>query len=259
MRQSLAALLSLLVGCSSSPSSPDLELSADLAPSTDHRRTDGARTDGARRTEAGVDASGPLPGLGTISGDCGVLDDTEWNASTPFLFRNVLDLGTSDFDTSKLSAGGLQIWTDGNRGGSSEESEVLAYEVLYRCELAKMLKSERFVDYQDANGKKTDVLTEIDARKVGLSVVRAEHFPLTNPYTEAEAKAILEKKLGDLPLSQKNAVAADAWSRSILYVWAYNTQYGDAVASAWANISDTTKGDAIVFLTVTEGNDGYIY
>ena len=91
-------------------------------------------------------------------------------------------------------------------------------------------------------------------------MTRAEHYPLSTPYTEAEAKSLLEKKLADLPLSQANAVPADAWTRSILHVFAYDAQYADAVVSAWSSsVSDALKGDAILFVTVTDGNDAYIY
>lgn len=202
----------------------------------------------------------PLPGFGTISGQCGVLDDTEWNAASPFLFRNTIDFGSASFDVAQLSAGGQQVWNDGNRGGSSLHSEVFAYEMLYRCELAKLLKTETQISYTDAGGKKTDLLTEIDARKIGVSVTRAYHYPPTNPYTEAEAKALLDDKLADLPLSQANATAADAWVRSILHVFAYDAQYADAVQSAWnTQVDPAVKGDAILILTVTDGNDGDIY
>jgi hypothetical protein len=202
----------------------------------------------------------PLPGFGTISGQCGVLDDAEWNASSPFFFRNAIDFGSASFDAAQLSTGGQQVWNDGNLGGSSELSEVFAYEMLYRCELAALLKTETKISYTDAGGKKTDLLTEIDARKIGVSVTRAYHYPPTNPYTEAEAKALLDKKLADLPLSQANATAADAWVRSILHVFAYDAQYADAVQSAWnTQVDAAVKGDAILILTVTDGNDGDIY
>ena len=209
--------------------------------------------------DQGADTFTPLPGFGALSGQCGVLDDTEWTSTSPFLFRNTLDLGSAAFDPTKLTAGGSTIFTEGNRGGSSIHSEIFAYEVLHRCELAKLLKTESKVEYTDAGGKKTDLLTEIDARKIGVSVTRAYHYPPGAPYTEAEALALLNKKLADLPLSQSNAKPVDAWTRSVLHILAYDAQHADAVQSAWSKVAAAVKGDAILMLTVTDGKDDYIY
>jgi hypothetical protein len=123
-----------------------------------------------------------------------------------------------------------------------------------------LLKTEGKISYKDSGGKKTDLLLEIDARKVGVSVTRAYHYPPENPFTEAEAAALLQKKLADLPLSQANATSQDAWAHSILHVLAYNAQYASAVESAWDNlVSPATKGDALLVLTVTDGNDSFMY
>jgi hypothetical protein len=189
-----------------------------------------------------------------------VLDDTEWSSQEPVLFRNSIDLGTAAFDPAALSAGGQQIWNEGNRGGSSLHSEIFAFEVLHRCELAQLLKTESNIDYTDIGGKKTDLLLEIDGRKIGVSVTRAFHYPPTSPYTDAEAKALLDDKLSDLPLSQANATPQDAWVRSLLHVLAYDAQSADVVQNVWGTqVSDAVRGNAILILTVTDGNDDYIY
>ncbi len=230
------------------------DLASDRATSpTPERRAD------AGRDRVGADAFQPLPGLGAIGGACGVLDDAEWSSSSPFLFRNVLDLGTAAFEATKLSPGGQTILAEGNLNSGSLHSEIFAYEILYRCELAKLLKTEKTVSYANPNGKRTDFLAEIDGRPLGVSVVRAYHYPASNPYTEAEAKTLLESKLGDLPLSRANAKPPDTWSRSILSVLAYNAQYADVVESAWAKLGATLKGDSILVVTVTDGEDGHIY
>ena len=231
-------------------------------------KKDGGAADGALKDKAAADkkitakdaTSGPLSGVGKLSGACGVLDDTEWKSTKPFLFRNAIDFGAATFDWTKLSAGGQKIWKEGNLGGSSVHSEIFAHEVLYRCELAKLLKTESKITYTNTNGKKTDMLLNIDARKIGVSVTRAFHYPPTNPYTQAEAKTLLDKKLADLPKSKANATPGDAWTRSILHVLAYNKQHADMVQAAWSKqVSATTKGDAILMLTVTDGNDAFIY
>jgi hypothetical protein len=92
-----------------------------------------------------------------------------------------------------------------------------------------------------------------------MSVVRAYHYPPTNPYTESEATAILTKKLGDILLSAANAAPADAWERSVLYVVAYDEQYADAIESAWSNLDASVRAATIVLLTATAGDDQFLY
>jgi hypothetical protein len=209
--------------------------------------------------ELPADNTLPLPGFGAISGMCGVLDDQEWNSSSSYLFRNAIDLGSSGFDETKLTQGGQKIWKDGNLGGSSVHSEVFSYELLKRCELATLLKSEGEIKYKDAGGKKTDLLVTIDGRKVGVSVTRAFHFPPSNPYTEQEATTLLTKKLADIPKSEGNADPADAWVRSVLHILAYNSQYADSVEAAYKKLDATINAKTILVVTVTDGKDDYIY
>lgn len=216
-----------------------------------------AGSDAGSDADAGPDV--PLEGMGEIAGQCGVLDDDEWNASAPFLFRNAIDFGTEGLVESELSAGGAEILADGNLNQGSLLSEVVAYEALYRCELAELIKSEGEVDYVDPDGKKTDVLAWIDGRKVGVSVTRAYHYPPSDPYTVAEATVLLNSKLADLPLSAANAEPHDAWERSMLHVVAYDASYADSIESAWAAIDDAVRGDAILVVTVTDGDDAFIY
>ena len=213
--------------------------------------------DVASDVDAGLEV--PLDGMGEILGQCGELDDAEWNASVPFLFRNSIDFGTAGFVEAELSPGGAEILADGNLNPGSLHSEIVAYEALYRCELAKYLKSEDEVDYKDEAGKKTDVLVEIDGLKVGVSVVRAFHYPPTDPYTVADATIVLHDKLSEIPLSAANAQPQDAWVRSILHVIAYDASYADSIETAWEQTDDTLKGDTIVVVTVTDGEDAFVY
>jgi hypothetical protein len=258
------SVLVVAAGCSGDGGAADRGLAdhgvVDLA--RDDARLDTSAPDGPRADRAASpDAFAPLPGFGTLGGECGVLDDDEWSAAGPFLFRNAIDFGAgATFDPQKLTPGGLTIWNDGNRGGSSLESEVIAFEVLHRCELAKLIKSESKITYVDAGGKKTDILVEIDARQIGVSVTRAFHYPPGAPYTEAEAQSLLEKKLADLPLSQKNAKPPDTWVRSVLHVMAYDAQHADVVQKVWSQTIPTSlRGDAILIVTVTDGQDDFVY
>ncbi len=203
-----------------------------------------------------ADTFEPDLGLGTLTGDCNVLDD-EWSVDDPFTFRNAVDL--VGWDESLLSEGGQAIWEAGNLGGSSLESEVLAFEVLHACEGAALLRTEGEIAYVDDGGKKTDALVEIDGVVVGLSVTRAFHWPPEDPYTEEEAAALLEDKLLDVVASAENAAASDAWARSVLHVIAYDGQYADQVDAAWAALDAAVKGSHGVIVTVTDGDDEAIY
>jgi hypothetical protein len=207
--------------------------------------------------DSGVEV--PLPGMGDLSGHCGELDDEEWNASMPFLFRNLMDFGTAGFVEAELSPGGAEVLADGNLNVGSLHSEVVAYEALHRCELATLVKTESEVLYQDPQGKKTDLLVWIDGYKVGVSVARAYHYPPSNPYTVAEATTLLNKKLSDIPLSAANAAPQDAWVRSMLHVVAFDSSYADSIEAAWAQLDDSVRADTIVVVTVTDGEDAFIY
>ncbi|MBW2702596.1 MAG: hypothetical protein JRF33_17390 [Deltaproteobacteria bacterium] len=219
-------------------------------------------------SDAGVDAGGdegtqvPLPGWGEISGECGELDDDEWLADSPFDFINHIDLGTAGFVYDELSPGGKEVYDDGNLGGSSIHSEIIAYEMLYRCELAELLKTEGEIIYQDTGGKKTDILLLIDERKVGVSVTRAFHYPPTEPYTLEEGENLLRSKLDDISFSAANASVEDAWERSMLHVIAYNEQSAENITLALAQLlaeDPDVQDQTIVVVTVTDGDDGFVY
>lgn len=201
----------------------------------------------------------PLDGLGVVTCVCNELDDAVWSSSTPFLLTDSVDLGSTGWDPTQLTAGGQKIVADGNLGGSSVESEALAYDVLARCEFATLLKSEGEILYTDPTGKKTDELVTIDSRKIGLSVTRAYHYPPSAPCTAEEAQTLLDKKLADIPLSAANAAPADAWERSMLAVVAVSQQCADVYVQVWQQMDAVLKADTILFVTVTDGEDAAIY
>lgn len=238
---------------------PDLEPDLQPDPEPDSGPAIDAIPDTAPEATEELPPAVPLAGFGVITGDCGVLDDDEWLSADPFLFRNEVDFGTTAFEASLLSPAGQEVEKDGNLGGSSIHSESIAVDLLYRCELANLLKTEREIVYVDKNGKKTDALVTIDGRKVGVSVVRAFHYPPTDPCTAADADKLMIKKLGDIPLSAANAADEDAWERSVLHVIAYNDQCADAFAAAWESLDFSVRASTIVVITTTEGKDDFIY
>jgi hypothetical protein len=213
--------------------------------------------------EVWVDGTGqatPAPGFGVISGDCGfvaaALDD-----AAPSLWRNRIDFGDDPYDDEDsvfLSDGGREILADGNAGGSSLLSEVFAFEMLARCEGAELLKTENEIVYAVA-AKITDMIVAIDDRKVGANPTRAVGFPFDAPYSVEQARTVLEKKLGDINSSSAAVADEDRWVKQILTVFAYGEEHAARVEEAWHALEATLRADTIVVVTITDGDDRFIY
>jgi hypothetical protein len=204
----------------------------------------------------------PLEGFGDISGTCNVLDD-ELSSTQPSYIDNAIDFGDDPYDNPQdkplLTVGGMEIIDDGNAGGSSLYSEVFAYEVLYRCELAELLKTETEITYTNPQGKITDLLVEVDGVKIGVSVTRALAFPFDDPYTVQQATNLLEDKLADVRSSSANVSPEDAWEKQILHVIAYAPGHEDSLETAFAQLDASVKADTIVWVTVSNGSDDFLY
>ncbi len=198
-------------------------------------------------------------GWGELAGDCGLIDGDEIDSPNYFVFTNSIDFGDSGFDYDALTPGGQKVYDDGNLGGSSLYSEVAAYEVLARCDMALLLKTEGEIVYQDEMGKKTDLLVDLAGHKVGVSVTRAFGFPPEDPYTVEQAENLLNDKLADIQLSTANVSPEDAWTKQILHVIAYADMHVQSIETAYAGIAEQVKADTIVVVSVTHGDDGFIY
>ena len=221
-------------------------------------------TDTDADTDTGTDSAPepavPLAGLGEITGDCGglMLDTTA--TAGPALYRSALDFGDALWDAAALSTGGQQILEDGGLGGSSLESEAIAFDLLYRCELASLLKTEAEITYDDPDGKKTDLIVEVDAVRVGVSVTRAYSYPPEEGMSPEAAQSLLDDKLADILVSAENASYEDAWEVSFLSVIAWDDAHADAIVAAWERVDPAVKGDTRVLLTATHGDaDDILY
>lgn len=260
MRRILIALL--LAGCTGPAMGLDAGSHAglhDAGEVLDADSLDAALFD-AGLFDAGASDAGPGP-VGTLSGACGELDEDELLSASPFLFENAIDFPMGfdeDADEARLSEGGREILRDGNAGGSSLYSELFAFEVLHRCEGAALLATETEIRY-DVEGTITDLLVEIDAHRVGVSVVRAIAFPFEDPYTVEQARTILESKLSDILESSANVSDEDRWVKQILSVIAYGPMHAESIAAAWATIDASIRADTILVVTVTNGDDAFIY
>ncbi|MBU0552418.1 hypothetical protein KKB55_23185, partial [Myxococcota bacterium] len=211
---------------------------------------------------AAPDAGAALEGFGLIWGQCGLITASALTAPQPAYLANHIDFGDDpydDADAPQLTEGGREIIADGNAGGSSILSEVFSYEVLHRCEGAALLKTEMEVRYQGDGGKITDLLVEIDGHKVGVSVTRAVGWPRDDPYPVAQATALLEGKLSDVLASSARVAPEDAWRKQILHILAYADQHQEALRAAYEGLDPAIKADTILLITITDGDDGFIY
>ena len=196
-------------------------------------------------------------GFGTITGTCGVVEP-QLDEPTPSLFENRFDFEDDWFDPgdrSKLTEGGQQIFDDPNLGGSSIESEIMAFELLHRCEGATLLKTETEILY-DQSGFITDLLVEIADSKVGVSVTR-----LYKPggLSQTEVSTIIEGKLEGIQGSSQNVSDEDAWVKQVLVVMAYDDAHADKAETAWLAFDAELKSDTVLYLVTTDGSDGSIY
>ena len=235
---------------------------ADASDTSDaSNSTDAAdATDSTDPTDTGI--TYPRPGFGELSGECGVMLEPGSRVAGPWMIANRLDFGIDaydDDDLELLTDGGQEILSDGNAGGSSLLSEVFAYEVLSRCEDALLLKTETEIVYTDVGGKKTDLLVTIGGLKWGVSVTRAVGYPRDAPYTVERAADLLEEKLSGVIASTANVAEEDAWARQILHVIAYDTEHLESLQTAFEALDDTVRSDTVVWVTVSDGDDEFLY
>ena len=276
----LAITICLLVSCSddSTPNSvADLGMDAALDMGMNADVPADSATDDMDQSDAG-DMSEPdlsdlgldladmsndmsVQAFGTITGTCGEIDMTELTDPNALFFDNAIDFEAEFMDPAdraRLSAGGIAILEAGNAGGSSIYSELFAYEVLERCDMATLVKTETEIIY-DTQGSITDLLVEIDGSKVGVSVTRSVTFPRDTPLTEQRATELLSDKLSDIIESSANVSAEDAWVKQILHVIADRPEHVSILQTAWTNLDSAVRTDTIVFVTVTNGADEFVY
>lgn len=209
------------------------------------------------------DASGsvPLAGFGTLSGMCGVLAAMDFTSTTPQLVRDTFTFERAYVDPADrplLTEGGRHLAEVPNAGGSSQLSEVFAFEQLARCELASLVKTETEIVY-DTTGKITDLEVLVDGHKVGVSVTRAMTYPYGSTYTLDMANTLIQRKLSDILVSTANVSAQDQWDKQILAILAWDDQAADTMAQAWMMQTASVKADTIVIISSTAGDDLFIY
>lgn len=201
----------------------------------------------------------PTPGYGIISGDCGPLALGDLYSPTPSTFDTRIDFEMNTFDAGLLSDGGYRMYNTPNAGGSSAASEVFAYEVLHRCEFADLAATETEVTYTPSGSKKTDLVVNIEGEIIGVSVARAFKYPPGTPLPVADARNLLNGKFSDIQVSSMNVNPPWQWRKQILHVLAYDDAARLSVIEAASQIDAGVRGDTILYITTTDGNDAFIY
>ena len=205
---------------------------------------------------------GPSEGFGEISGLCGFLELEVRQQLEPIMIMNGIDFFDDPYDATDLellTEGGQEIISDGNAGGSSLLSEVFSFEVLARCEQAELLKTETEIIYDDPAGKKTDLMVRIGQSILGVSVTRAVGFPREDPYTVQTAQGLLEQKLSGVNSSTANMSDEDTWSKQILHIVAYADEHAASLEAAYELLTDEIRADTVVIVTVSYGEDAFLY
>jgi hypothetical protein len=216
----------------------------------------------AGASDAGPPDAGPmvpLSGFGRISGACGPLALMDLTSPTPTTFETRIDFGMASLDAGLLTDGGFRLFTTPNAGGSSVNSEVFAFEVLHRCELAELFATETEVTYTPPTSKKTDLVVSLEGEVIGVSVARAFKFPPGSPLLVSDALTLLTGKFSDIQVSSRNVNPPHRWRKQILHVLAYDDVARQAVLDAAAQLDAGVRADTILYLTTTDGNDAFIY
>lgn len=203
--------------------------------------------------------SGPFGDiLGTLSGSCGEVR-AELESATPSSKVDTLTFVAGEtYDKASLSSGGQKLFDTPNAGGSSGESEVMSFEVLHYCEGATLLKTETEVTYNGSQGSITDILVEINGKKVGVSVTRAYKPANQGAQSDAEIKALLEKKLQGINESSSRVAPADKWVKQVLHVLASTQASVEGIQRVLPTISAQLRSNTIVLVTKTIGG-GFVY
>jgi hypothetical protein len=262
-------LLALVLACSD-PAAPAPD--AGRADAGDPRDSGSAPIDSGGAVDAGVDGGSQDAGGGDagmpiviIEGTCGVLD-TEITDALPHYVENTSTFpeGFTAADLARVSEGARTILDEGTAGGSSGESEAFAFEVLHRCEGASLVRTETMIRYSvPMPGSITDILVEIDGMQVGVSVTRALTFSgrcmSAETFDMAAATELIERKLAGVNESSTLVAPEDAWVKQILFVYAINEGHAAGVMDAWSRASPELRADTILFVSVSEGMDEFIY
>jgi len=178
--------------------------------------------------------------------------------SNPLFLTSSVDFLDDPYDPSDFGELGLGAQRLLMASPPQSLVQALSMDVLTRLLGASLRKTASEVVY-DSPGPTADFLVQIGGVKIGVETTRAFSFPLESPYTLQQATDVLLAKLEDIQESSANVSAADRWEKQILHVFSPNTQAADTLTQAFAALEASLKGDTIVIVTRTDGNDHFLF
>lgn len=120
-----------------------------------------------------------------------------------------------------------------------------------------LVEIETGIRYEPSTSKKTDLVAFFH-ENVGVSVTRAVSFPADSPYPLSEAQRVVGDKLDSILESSAN-VTFPGWDKQILVVMAWDEPSADRVREAWEGFAPERRADTIVYVVITDGDDGRVY
>ncbi len=199
---------------------------------------------------------GPVDTWGALDASGVAIDAAALASSSPSLMTAVLGCDRT-FDEADLTADAQEVYAV--YAGSAASSAGLAMEAAYGACRAQLLQTRDEIIYTDMGGKKADFRIQIDGRPVGVTVTRAVGFPPDEAYTQAMASTLLSNKLGDISTENLNVDSSNAWGKQVLIVFAYAESHVESLTAAFDALDAATKGDTIVLIIRTDGDDSFLY
>lgn len=180
--------------------------------------------------------------------------------NTPFIIQNTLKtLSTKvmDWDMCNHSK---KIYLEPNAGGKSLHSEAISVRVLSELFDVTNIATEMEVEYRWFNYKRCDYICTMYDQRVGVSVTRAMAYPHPTLFTYGDAKRLIDRKIYGLLVAREGVLETYDFKKCILHVWCETERISDLVRYYYSTLSDETKDNITLILTVTEHKDAsFIY
>ena len=152
------------------------------------------------------------------------------------------------FSSMSLSKDSHRMKSLPNAGGNSVESEVLSYEMLYRCFGAQLHKTELEMSYFPEGGSITDYMCTMFETPLGVSVTRAMKY--RGEFTFEDAQTLLYKKLKGVLNSTRNSL--EKWAKQVLHIWATSLEVTRILSTAYEFLPQDLKANTVVLVTTAK-------
>lgn len=182
-------------------------------------------------------------------------DSGDLGSPSPSLYLNEV-VFEQEFVPADMYPDASDVYEDASE--SAALSEAVAMEFM-QASLDATLATEGSVISYDIESEEFDYIITLAAQRVGVVVTRAVTFPFGSTYTAQAATNLLSNRLTDIAEAEANVSAQHAVVKSILCIVAWDGATGATLVEAWQALGESTRGDTIIMIIVTEGDDGNIY